>query len=364
MLVLLLSCATFDTTLNKAEEDPCEATVWYEDADGDGVGSDVAAAGCDAPSGFVSESGDCDDQSAAVFPGADEACNEIDDDCDGDVDEDATDMSTWYADGDGDGYGDPGAPTDACEQPTGTVDDASDCDDQSAAVFPGADEFCNGIDDDCDLDVDEDPVDPNTWHLDADGDGWGVPGADLEACDLPSGYADNADDCDDTDATLTEVCSGTIVTGATCNGTISQVIDPLATEPELHVLSLYEADLGHGAGAGSVQVHVQRATEMTLVLSSYEPVHWTINAVPGAQINTVLANGYHSQSVIGAGAASVEVRSYDQTGTNFGEWCGYSLPYTGGGCDTNNLIAGVEAYVGQGFSSFTGCYHGTEFLLQ
>ena len=27
-------------------------------------------------------------------------------------------------------------------------------------------------------------------------------------------------------------------------------------------------------------------------------------------------------------------------------------------------IAGVEAYVGQSFSSFTGCYHGTEFVLQ
>ena len=65
MLFLLLSCATFDTTLNKADEDPCEATVWYEDADGDGVGGDEAAAGCEAPSGSPSPVPD----SAAVLTG-------------------------------------------------------------------------------------------------------------------------------------------------------------------------------------------------------------------------------------------------------------------------------------------------------
>lgn len=52
-------------------------------------------------------SGDCDDDTYAIFPGAEESCIDADDDCDGQTDEDdASDASTWYADSDGDGFGD------------------------------------------------------------------------------------------------------------------------------------------------------------------------------------------------------------------------------------------------------------------
>jgi hypothetical protein len=49
---------------------------------------------------------DCDDTNAAIHPEADEICDSVDNDCDGAIDEaDAVDASTWYADADGDGYG-------------------------------------------------------------------------------------------------------------------------------------------------------------------------------------------------------------------------------------------------------------------
>ena len=47
-----------------------------------------------------------------------------------------------------------------------------DCDDQSSGVFPGADERCNGIDDDCDGEADEaGAIDGVPGYLDVDGDG-------------------------------------------------------------------------------------------------------------------------------------------------------------------------------------------------
>jgi uncharacterized protein (TIGR03382 family) len=74
-----------------------------------------------------------------------------------------------------------------------------DCDDRDAEVHPGADELCNGIDDDCDLAFDEDPVDGATWYTDADGDGHGDPLDATVACVQPPGSSASYGDCDDDD---------------------------------------------------------------------------------------------------------------------------------------------------------------------
>ncbi len=74
-----------------------------------------------------------------------------------------------------------------------------DCDDTDATVFPGADETCDGVDDDCDGAVDEDPIDPITWWVDADGDGYGA-GEPRTTCEVDDGATSFVDtDCDDAD---------------------------------------------------------------------------------------------------------------------------------------------------------------------
>ncbi len=186
------------------EDDAVDAPTWYGDADGDGYGdAGSTAAACEAPSGFVADNTDCDDDDAAVSPGVDEICDGIDDDCDGTVDEDdAVDASSWFADVDGDGFGDAGSSMSACEAPSGFVADASDCDDDDATINPAADELCDHLDNDCDGTVDEDDaVDAPTWYDDVDVDGYGDPDSAVRACDRPEGYRSNGDDCDDHDPT-------------------------------------------------------------------------------------------------------------------------------------------------------------------
>jgi hypothetical protein len=57
--------------------------------------------------------------------------------------------TVWYADLDGDGYGDPKAEMLACTQPAMSSADYTDCDDTDATRHPGASEVCDGVDNDC-----------------------------------------------------------------------------------------------------------------------------------------------------------------------------------------------------------------------
>ncbi|MBN2798434.1 MAG: hypothetical protein JXX28_04740 [Deltaproteobacteria bacterium] len=175
-------------------------TPWYQDADGDGFGADEPVLQCAPPgSGWLDSSGDCDDTSAAIHPGADETCDEVDQDCDGQIDEDAIDPLTWYADGDGDGYGAPGDTAEGCTPPAGFGASDGDCDDEDPGVHPEADEVCDGADQDCDGQIDEDAVDAGTWYLDADGDGYGDEAAGVLSCDAVDGRIELGGDCDDDD---------------------------------------------------------------------------------------------------------------------------------------------------------------------
>ena len=49
----------------------------------------------------------------------------------------------------------PASTTQACSAPSGYVANDDDCDDSDSAVNPGASEICNGVDDDCDTQIDE-----------------------------------------------------------------------------------------------------------------------------------------------------------------------------------------------------------------
>ena len=85
-------------------------------------------------------------------------------------------MTTFYADDDGDGFGDLNNSTQACSQPAGYVANNSDCDDNDATVHPNASEICDGIDNDCNGQIDEvncsTAVVMETGVLNAVGESW------------------------------------------------------------------------------------------------------------------------------------------------------------------------------------------------
>ncbi|MEZ4317795.1 MAG: putative metal-binding motif-containing protein [Myxococcota bacterium] len=82
-----------------------------------------------------------------------------------------------------------------------------DCDDQDPNVNPGTLDVCDGIDNDCDGQIDPD-VSIRVWP-DADGDGFGDGSApiDLFGCDMPrpDGAVANGVDCDDTNAGISPI---------------------------------------------------------------------------------------------------------------------------------------------------------------
>ena len=55
-----------------------------------------------------------------------------------------------------------------------------DCIDSIASVYPGANEICDGLDNDCDGEVDEEVR--NTYYVDADQDGFGTFSSFIEDC--------------------------------------------------------------------------------------------------------------------------------------------------------------------------------------
>jgi hypothetical protein len=226
------------------EVDEDGLTTFNLDSDGDGYGDpDVTETGCAAPEGYVEDSTDCDDTDPDTYPGAPEACylpddtncdgsvqfedadhdyyaacedcddsdpdvnpgetdicNYRDDDCDGEIDEGAT--TTQYRDADGDGYGDPGAPVEGClgNPLEGFVENDLDCDDADPETSPMAPDPCDGIDNNCNGQIDE--TEAYAYYRDADGDGFGN-GADLVlACSPPEGFVDDPFDCDDSDPAI------------------------------------------------------------------------------------------------------------------------------------------------------------------
>ncbi|MFT4975556.1 MAG: hypothetical protein ACI8S6_001443 [Myxococcota bacterium] len=109
-----------------------------------------------------------------------------------------------YGDGD---YGTPRAENSDCDSDSDSdgYDEDVDCDDDDASVNPGADELCDGIDNDCDDEVDEDgAADAATWYADADNDKFGDPSVTAISCERPVSYRSNNEDCDDTDAGVTK----------------------------------------------------------------------------------------------------------------------------------------------------------------
>jgi hypothetical protein len=144
---LLGDCDDYDDTVHPGADEPCDedidyncdGEIGYSDGDGDGVPA------CE----------DCDDTRDDVAPGAAERCDSLDNDCDSAVDEGA--KRSFFRDLDGDDYGDALTSQQACDAPTGWVDDDTDCDDTDALVSPGQEEFF------------EEKSDGGSWDYNCDG---------------------------------------------------------------------------------------------------------------------------------------------------------------------------------------------------
>ena len=271
VVVLLTGCGGKDV----------EDTDVYTDLDGDGYAGGE----------------DCDDADPAVHPGANELCNDVDDDCDTLVDEDAVDATTWYADADGDTFGDAAVSTVACDPPAGHVADGTDCDDTTAAVHPGATEVCNGgVDDDCDTLADDadDSLDVSTaltWYADADTDTYGDATASTTACLQPAGYVADGTDCDDADPILFPEADGSCADGADC-GFIAGTLRDVGTG-----LYLIDPD-GSRAGDAPYDAYCDMVGGWTLVARciddniAYDDPAWTV-------ADTLIDGANYSFSTVG-----------------------------------------------------------------
>ena len=203
----------------------CEAFLF--DGDGDGFGIEaLTKCLCSAEFPYTAASkGDCNDQNGQVFHGASEVCNAADDDCDEQVDEgSAVGCSDAYVDADKDGFG-VGESTCVCPATPGFAPFAGDCNDENASIKPGATEQCNGADDNCNEQVDEqNALGCKSFYLDKDDDGAGVSGELQCLCSEDGDHtAPVGGDCDDNDnakfPTNPELCDGK---DNNCNGQVDE----------------------------------------------------------------------------------------------------------------------------------------------
>lgn len=287
-------CNSIDDNCNGLIDDGVTNITYYADADGDGYGNaSVSQSTCNgAPSGYVTDATDCNDNNNAIHPGAAEVCNNIDDNCNGLTDDGLT-FTTYYADADGDGHGNAMVSQSTCNgAPSGYVANATDCNDNNNTINPGALEICNTVDDDCDGDIDDADAGiygQTYWNADSDGDGYGDLNVSTQtlACYQPVGYTSDYSDCNDQNPNINiaalEVCGNSV--DDNCNGTIDEGCSGCANPSTADAGADQSICIGTSANlAGSVGGGATTGTWSTSGDGSFSPNANDLNAsyTPGA----------------------------------------------------------------------------------
>ena len=148
-------CNGLDDNCDGVADEDLPTQLYAPDADGDGYptsNTDLHVSTCTQPDGFLPVSGqtlDCADSNATIYPNASEVCNGLDDNCDGQPDDGV--QVPLYLDQDQDGWGGGAVVGNGCPGP-GYATTGEDCDDGNANLTPGDDDgdgitSCDG---DCD----------------------------------------------------------------------------------------------------------------------------------------------------------------------------------------------------------------------
>ncbi len=172
-------------------------TIWFIDADLDGFGDpNNFTTSCLSPAGTVLNGDDCDDSNNLL------------------------NLATmYYVDADGDGFGDDATGVEQCVQPSNTITIGGDCDDADSTIYPGVSEICDGLDNNCNNNIDE-GLNFVTYYTDADNDGYGTTTSST-LCENPgAGFCTNNEDCNDNNALINPSASEILDNGIdeNCDG--------------------------------------------------------------------------------------------------------------------------------------------------